>query len=291
MRADLHVHSDASDGSLSPAALRARAASCGVELLALTDHDTLAGFRRLRDSQAPGPRILSGIELSSVWRGIGIHVLGLGVAPEHPAIRFAEAYQQQVRNRRGELIAQRLAKLGLGDDLLDEALAYAGAAQLGRPHFARCLVERGIVADFSQAFDRYLGAGRVGDVKALWPQLDTVIAWITRAGGVALLAHPLKYRLTRTRLRALLGEFRSAGGRGLEVISGSQTRDQTAHLARLAVQHRLLASAGSDFHVPDLPWRELGCSGRLPAEVEPVWQLWPEAGRSDERRGAWLGSH
>lgn len=287
MRVDLHVHSNASDGSLGAAEVRQRAAEHGVELMALTDHDTLAGFRRLRDRISPGPRVLCGVELSSVWRGVGVHVLGLGMAPEHPSTRFAEAYQQQARHRRGHLIAQRLAKLGLGETL-DEARGYAGDAQLGRPHFARCLVERGIVANVAQAFDRYLGAGRAGDVKALWPSLTQVAEWVNKAGGVALLAHPLKYRLTNTRLRALVKEFRAAGGRGLEVISGSQSPDQTAHLARLAREHQLYASVGSDFHVPDLPWRELGCGGALPAGLEPVWQLWPAGRVRDQRRGAVL---
>ena len=277
MRADLHVHSDASDGELSAPALRQRAGEHGVELLALTDHDTLAGFRRLREQAPPGPRVLCGIELSCVWRGASIHVLGLGLVPEHPAIRFAEAYQCRARNRRGRLIAERLAKLGLGD-LLDEARQYAGNAQLGRPHFAQCLVRRGIVADFAQAFDRYLGAGRAGDVKALWPRLEQVIDWITRAGGVALLAHPLKYRMTHTRLRALLGEFRAAGGRGLEVISGQQSADQTAHLARLARAHCWRRRAAI-FMPPGCP----GASWAAPGHCRAGWSRSGSCGRRARR--------
>lgn len=286
MRVDLHAHSRASDGTLTAASVRQRAGEQGVDLLALTDHDTLAGFRQLRDRPSPGPRVLSGAEWSCVWRGIELHVLGLGLVPDHPAIRFAEAYQQQVREARGQKIARRLARLGLGN-LLEAAREQAAGADLTRPHFARCLVERGVVVDEQQAFQRYLGRGRPGHVRTPWPSLKQVVAWIGAAHGVAVLAHPLQYKLTQGRMRCLLEAFRAAGGRGLEVISGQQSADQTAHLSRLARSHGLLASQGSDFHAPGR-WRELGACGPLPQGLDPVWQLWPVGRSSDHRRGIWL---
>lgn len=285
MRVDLHTHSQASDGSLSAVEVYRRALRQGVELLAITDHDTLTGYRQLRDCFEAGPAVVAGLELSCVWRGVGVHILGLGVSPEHAAMRFAEAHQLDARARRAEMIAARLAKAGLGDTLA-AVRELAAPGQVGRPHFARHLVEQGLVADFNEAFDRYLGSGKTGDVKALWPCLPQVVGWIRSAGGVPVLAHPLKYRLTHTRLRLLLSEFQAAGGLAVEVISGRQTADQTLHMSRLCNERGLWASLGSDFHQPDLPWRELGCSGELPVGLKPVWELWQP--QRERRRGAWL---
>lgn len=286
MKVDLHTHSRASDGLLSPEALRRRAGEQGVDLLALTDHDTLAGFRRLRDAPAVGPRVLSGVEWSCQWRGQELHVLGLGLSPDHPTVRLGEAHQRRLREWRGLELARRLARLGLGD-WLEAARRHAAGAELTRPHFARALVEGGVVATEQQAFDRYLRRGRPAHVPLVWPELVQVLAWIRAGEGAAVLAHPLKYRLTGGRLRRLVQEFRSAGGHALEVVSGAQSADQTRHLARLARSHGLLASLGSDFHRPT-PWSEPGRSGRLPEGLTPVWGLWPLDSPRHRRRGIWL---
>lgn len=275
MSIDLHAHSDASDGDLSPLALYQRAAAQGVEVLALTDHDTAQGLRDLR-RQLPGagPRLVSGIELSCVWQGVTLHVVGLGVHIDHPALRFAESCQKVAREGRARLIARRLERFGFRGGL-DGARAIAGRDAVGRPHFAAWLLAQGHVRSMAEAFDRYLGAGKAGDVQATWPGLEQVIYWIRRSGGLAVLAHPLTYRLTRSRMVRLLRAFRDAGGAAIEVVSGVQPIDQTRQLARLAREHGLLASQGSDFHGPRDHWRELGRMSPLPPDCEPLWHAYP----------------
>lgn len=278
MRIDLHCHSNASDGSLEPALLCERALACGVDLLAITDHDTVAGFAAasawLQQQGAP-LRLLPAVEFSCVWQKLSVHVVGLDIDIDSPAARDAVAYFLDARRRRAELIGARLAKLGM-PGACEGALAVAGASQIGRPHFARFLLQRGYVRSEDEAFERYLGAGKAGDVQVLWPTLEEVVAWILAAGGVPVLAHPLKYRQTAARLRRLVAAFKAAGGAALEVVVGRQGADDTRFMAQLCRQHELQASVGSDFHRPGL-WAELGDIGPLPAECEPVWSRWSDA--------------
>ena len=270
MHYDLHTHTTASDGTLAPAELLARAVAHGVTHLAITDHDTVAAYNRL--PARPDLALVPGIELSTRWRRIGVHVLGLGIALDEPTLAAGIAAQQSARQRRAGRIAARLVRAGL-PDLLAAAEALGGGS-VGRPHFAAALVEQGHVTDVRAAFRRYLGAGKPGDVRSEWASLDEVIGWIAAAGGIAVLAHPAQYRLTRTKLRELVADFRAAGGRGLEVVSGRQHPELTARLAELADEAGLLASAGSDFHRPDRPWAELGGCPPLPARCRPVWSAW-----------------
>lgn len=273
---DLHCHSTASDGILSPEALVSRAKSRGVTLLALTDHDTVAGVADARRTGAAvGLEVLPGIEFSACWGQRQVHILGLGLDPGSAELQRAVALRASLRETRARAIAERLEKRGFAG-ALNGAKTLAGDGVLGRPHFARWLVERGYVADAAQAFKRYLGAGKIGDVAVEWPQMAETIASIHVAGGVAVLAHPLKYSLTRSRLKALLLDFAQAGGRGVELVCGLQNPMQTRDLARLLesleLDSPLLCSVGSDFHQPGQPWRELG-RARLPEGVEPVWAL------------------
>ncbi|MEM1112128.1 MAG: PHP domain-containing protein [Pseudomonadota bacterium] len=250
MRIDFHTHSTASDGALSPAQLLARASARDITLLAITDHDTVSGFEeaRLLAAGSDGlPRLVPGIEYSCRWSGVTIHVLGLGMNCEHPAMREGLAQLASARRERGEKTAAKLEALGFAG-ALDGALARAGESQLGRPHFAAWLVDEGHVPDISTAFDKYLGQGKVGDIKAYWPELSLVVHWITAAGGVAIIAHPLKYKFTRMKLSRLIIDFKAAGGQGLEIASGRQTPDQIAQLCRLAREYELEVSLGSDFH-------------------------------------------
>ena len=272
MRADLHTHTLCSDGALSPAQLMADAAAAGVELLSITDHDTLEAWQSLPPIP-PGLRLVSGLELSTRWRRAGIHVVGLGVDPAAPTLAAGVAAQRAARQERARRIGARLAKLGFGD-CYGAACALAEGRPVGRPHFARALVEAGHVADFAQAFRKYLGNGKAGDVKSLWVGMDEAIGWIRDAGGVAVLAHPAKYKLTRMRLNALVSDFAAAGGEAIEVVSGRQTADVTATLAALAHRHGMQASTGSDFHHPDVRWAALGRQTPLPAACTPVWSRW-----------------
>lgn len=273
MRVDLHTHTSASDGALSPVALCERAQARGVELLAITDHDTCAGYREAVAALPAALRLLPAAEFSCQWRNMGVHVVGLGIDVDHAAARDAFETLQQAREQRAVVIGDRLARLGMPGAHAG-ASALAGDSQVGRPHFARFLVEQGYVGSENGAFERWLGSGKPGDVKALWPTLEQVVAWIVAAGGVAVLAHPLKYKLTATRLRLLAGEFAALGGGALEVVAGRQLPDATAHLARVAAQFQLEASVGSDFHAPGQYWSDVGDFAPLPPQCEPVWRRW-----------------
>lgn len=271
---DLHTHSNASDGILSPAALVMRARQRGVTHLALTDHDTVQGLQSARaQAEIEGINLINGIELSCLWAGRGIHVVGLNVDASSVQLQQAIAAQQEARDARGIEIGKRLEKAGI-PEALEGARRLAGDAVLGRPHFARYLVERGFSNSINGAFKQYLGAGKPGDIKHRWPDIADMVAAIRAAGGVAVLAHPAKYELTRTKLRELVAVFKEAGGQAIEVISGQQASNETEALAQITTQFDLYASCGSDFHMPDQPWQELGSFAQLPSSCRPVWQLW-----------------
>lgn len=275
MLIDFHTHTTASDGALTPAEMLGRAAEAGIELLAITDHDTMAGYLAAAALGAKYPNVglVPGVEYSCRWSGTTIHVVGLGMDCEHPAMREGLAMLGQARRERGIKIAQRLEAKGF-QGALAGALAEAGESQLGRPHFASWMVGQGHVKDHSEAFDKYLGQGKTGDVKAFWPELADVVQWIVQAGGAAVIAHPLKYRFTRMKLRRLVIDFREAGGQAIEVLSGRQTPDQIGQLQRLANEFQLEVSAGSDFH-RDGPYSPaLGIElSRLQSPLG-VWQRW-----------------
>lgn len=285
MRVDLHSHTNASDGALSPPDLCRHAQRCGVDLLAITDHDSVEGYRLARNwlkeeaqraNSTPALSLLPAAEYSSVWSSIGVHVVGLGIDSEHPATTEACRFYSGVRRQRADMIGERLAKLGM-PGATEGALALAGSAQVGRPHFARYLVAQRHVRSEEEAFDRYLGAGKPGDIKLLWPELAQVIEWIKTAGGVPTLAHPLKYRLTATRLRKLATEFAASGGEAMEVVVGRQPMQESLFLAQVAQQNRLQASVGSDFHVATTYGAQLGEVAELPKICESVWSRWVRA--------------
>jgi predicted metal-dependent phosphoesterase TrpH len=268
---DLHTHSTASDGRLAPAELVAAARAAGVRRLALTDHDTVAGLPEARVAcEAHGVELIPGLELSCRWKKLDIHVCGLWIDPLHPALARALSSQSERREDRGERIARRLGHKRMPGALAG-ARRVAGEAPLGRPHFARWMVDAGHVPDLNTAFRRWLGAGAPAGVATEWPELAEGIAWLHAAGGLAVLAHPLKYRLTATRLRALLADFAEAGGDGLEVSTVRMPPEERRRLAGLARRNGLRGSAGSDFHGP-VPWQPApGGLPPLPEGLEPVW--------------------
>lgn len=271
---DLHCHSLCSDGILRPQALVSRAKTQGVTVLALTDHDTVAGIDEAQAAaEDEGIRVLPGIEFSCLWNGTGIHIVGLNIDPSHPQMQAAVARQGESREIRAQQIGDKLAKAGI-PGALEGARKKAGDAVIGRPHFAQFLVESGRVSSMNAAFKKYLGAGKVGDVKQVWPSIPEAVGWILASGGVAVIAHPDKYKMTRTKLGRLIAEFAEAGGQAMEVVSGHQAPDLTRNLCQIANKHSLYASCGSDFHVPDQPWQELGAFSALPDDCRPVWELW-----------------
>lgn len=272
MKVDLHTHTNLSDGRLSPAQLIDFARSRSVDMLALTDHDTDKAHSLLPEYIPPDIKIIYGIEFSCQWQGIGIHVLGYGMQPTHPELVTALAFQHQIRRRRSHSICQRLGKLGISG--LDEWLeGFDCEAWVGRPQIARYLVAQGHAKDINRAFKLYLGAGKVGDVRHLWADLSTVVKWITTAGGVAVLAHPARYKMTNAKLRRLLVDFRSAGGAGLEVVSGRQLDTLTHHLHTLARDYGLYVSVGSDMHHPDQSWTDPAHLPILNTVSRPIWEL------------------
>jgi predicted metal-dependent phosphoesterase TrpH len=273
MRIDLHTHSTASDGLLTPNELLDKAAAAGVEMLACTDHDTLAGIRSIIDSAPSGLRLITGVELSATWRKIGVHILGLNIDLDNAVLNAGIARQTIARDQRAIIIAERLEKLGFRGTL-EGAQRIAGGGNVGRPHFARYLTESGQIKDEKEAFKRYLGRGKACDIKNVWATLEEVVQWILSAGGTASLAHPAKYKLSNLKLEELIREFAAAGGQAIEVISGQQEVRITQKLASLASRHNLSASAGSDFHNPDHPWSALGTVAPLPDNCRPVWEGW-----------------
>lgn len=269
---DLHCHSTASDGALSPTEVVWRAAGRGVTVLALTDHDTLAGLDEASiAADEAGVKLVSGVELSCQWQQHTLHIVALNF--DRHAVGFVQALeiQAQARSRRASLIDEQLQKKGC-PSVLEAAKGLSHDGVPGRPHFARALVEAGAIRTEQQAFKRWLGTGKAGDIQTCWPHLTEVLSHIRLAGGVSVLAHPRKYRMSATRLRALVAEFAAAGGDALEVLTGGQARADTDLLAGLCTKSGLKASTGSDFHRPGQPWTELGSLSPLPASLVPVWK-------------------
>ncbi|MBT8047061.1 MAG: PHP domain-containing protein [Xanthomonadales bacterium] len=270
MNIDLHSHTACSDGALNPAALIQRAVENGVETLAITDHDTVDAYRDLGPHEE-SVALIAGIEFSTQWEHTGIHVLGLNIDLDSDAIRTGVRFQSKARLERAQRIGANLEKQGIRD-AFDGAARHSAGHYIGRPHFAQYLVESGQVKSMQAAFKKYLGDGKAGDVRQHWADLPQVIQWIRDANGIAVLAHPLKYKMTRTRLKRLLEAFVREGGQGLEVVSGKQLPHQTAGMAQLCAENEMLASCGSDFHEPGRVWAELGRFPPLPGRLTPVWE-------------------
>lgn len=272
---DLHAHSNCSDGVLSPQALVERAHTNGVSHFSLTDHDTLLGLNEARaQAAALGMTFINGVEISTKWSGHSIHVIGLGFDDTAPVLCAALAELAVARESRGEKIAKKLERHFEIDNVYQKAMALSGGGVIGRPHFARILVEAGMVKNMKVAFDKYLGNGKLADVKLESPTIADAVEWINSAGGIAVLAHPHKYKLTRTKLNTLMSEFASVGGGGVEVSTATTTPDDVQKISKLAIVHNLLASQGSDFHTPDDLWADLGKFAPLPASMTPVWSRW-----------------
>ena len=273
MNADLHCHSTVSDGTLEPEVLAARAKANGVELWALTDHDELGGQQRARDAaRALGLPYLTGVEISVTFIGTTVHIVGLGVDSDDAALRQGLVATRGGRGARALEMADELAKVGI-PGTYQGALAHAGNHELiSRTHFARHLVETGICADTQEVFRRFLVEGKPGFVPHRWATLGDAVGWIVAAGGVAIVAHPARYRFSPNEEYALFTEFKGHGGRGVEVTTGSHTAAEAERYAGTAREFDLLASCGSDFHSPDESRIDLGGLPPLPAGLQPVWE-------------------
>ncbi|MDQ6628099.1 MAG: PHP domain-containing protein [Pseudomonadota bacterium] len=272
MNADLHCHSSVSDGTLLPEAVAARAKANGVELWALTDHDEIAGQRRaLHAAREIGLPALTGTEISVTFAGVAVHVVGLGFDVDDAALVAGLAATRGGREGRAREMAAELAKVGIAD-AYEGALQFVGNPELiSRTHFARFLVESGVCADTQEVFRRFLVETKPGFVPHRWATLRDAVTWITGAGGLAVIAHPARYKFTPTEEYALFTEFKTLGGRGVEVVTGAHSAADAIRYADAAREFDLLASRGSDFHSPEESRIDLGGLPPLPSGLTPVW--------------------
>lgn len=271
--ADLHSHSSVSDGVLTPRDLVARAADRAVELFALTDHDEVSGLEEAAaTARGLDLRFVHGVEISVTWGSTTVHVVGLGIDPDDRRLRRALAGVRSGRTARARQMGEGLAAAGVAD-AYEGALRYVSNPELiSRTHFARFLVDTGVCHDVRDVFKRYLVAGKPGYVPHDWAHLDEAVQWIKASGGVAVLAHPGRYRVGDLKLHELVKEFREAGGVALEVVTSNHTREQVRQFAAMAIEMELEASRGSDFHGPDEAENvELGLVAPLPPGLTPVW--------------------
>ncbi|PWI34062.1 phosphatase [Vibrio albus] len=275
MKIDLHSHTTASDGRFSADALIDRAIGFGVSVLAITDHDTVEGLEpahKYVHENGLDIRIINGIEISTLWENKDIHIVGLNVDPQNQTLCRLVSEQKHRREERAKLIAKRLEKV-TREGIYDEVRAIAGEASITRAHFAQWLIDNGYVDTKPKVFKKYLTRNNPGYVPPNWCSIADAVSAIHAAGGQAVLAHPGRYDLTAKWIKRLIAAFVEAGGDAMEVAQPQQAQHERRNLADYAIQYKLLASQGSDFHYPS-PWMELGRNLWLPSGVEPVWKDW-----------------
>lgn len=274
---DLHCHSTISDGLLTPEELVAYAASKGVKVMALTDHDELGGLLRARAAaNNAGIQFINGVEVSVTWKRQTLHIVGLNIDPEHAELQQAFEAVRTGREMRAKEIALGLAKVGIYG-AYEGAKALAGDAIMTRSHFAQYLVQAGHARNMKSVFKKYMVKGKPGYVDYQWMSLQQAVQLITASKGVAVLAHPGRYDLGFINMHLLLHEFKSYGGTAIEVVTGSHQPPQYQQFAKLAHRFDLKASQGSDYHGPGMSYMEMGRLPDLPEGCVPVWQDWPEA--------------
>ncbi len=273
LNADLHCHSVVSDGTLTPEQLAARAKANGVELWALTDHDEIGGQHRAASAaRAQGMAYLTGVEISVTFADTTVHIVGLGFDPDDPQLAQGLAATRGGRGERAQDMAEQLAQVGI-PGAYEGALQFVGnPALISRTHFARFLVETKVCRDTSEVFRKYLVEGKPGYVPHRWAALGNAVRWITEAGGVAVIAHPARYKFSATEEYALFSEFKAHGGTGVEVVTGSHSAAEYVTYAAMAQEFGLAASRGSDFHSPDESHTDLGALPLLPGHLTPIWE-------------------
>ena len=274
LNADLHCHSVVSDGTLTPEALAARAKANGVQLWALTDHDEIGGQERaMVAAKAEGMKYLTGVEISITFAGKTVHIVGLGFDHKNEALVQGLRNTRGGRSERAKEMSDGLAKVGIVG-AYEGSLKYVGNPELiSRTHFARFLVESGVCKDTSEVFRKYLTENKPGFVPHRWASLENAVSWITGAGGIAVIAHPARYGFTANEEFALFTEFKTHGGRAVEVITGSHSSADALQYADTALEFNLAASRGSDFHSPEESHTDLGTLPWLPGQLTPVWEL------------------
>jgi predicted metal-dependent phosphoesterase TrpH len=273
---DLHCHSTVSDGVLTPSDLVNHAAEKGVRVLALTDHDDVAGLDEAREiAQQHGMRFINGVEISVTWRRRTLHIVGLKINPEYPPLVNGLAEIRAGRHTRAERMAESLEKIGV-HGALEGAYQYSKGGIISRTHFARYLIEKGYAKDTKAVFKHYLVKGKPGYHEHQWASLEDALSWILGAGGIAVIAHPGRYDLGRVTLLELMHEFKTLGGKAIEVVTGSHSVDQYQTFAKLAHQFDLASSTGSDYHGKGQTYIEMGRLPTLPHGCVEVWRDWQE---------------
>ena len=274
---DLHCHSTISDGILPPSELVAHAASRGVKVLALTDHDDMRGLESAHAAAAPlGVQIINGVEISVTWKRRTLHIVGLKIDPESASLKEGLAAIRLGRHTRAEHMAVSLSKVGIHGSL-EGAYQYAKEGIISRTHFARFLVEKGYAKDTKSVFKKFLVKGKPGYFEHEWASLADAVTWIKDSGGIPVIAHPGRYELGRTNMLLLIEEFRALGGKALEVVTGSHTPPMYQEYAKYAKMFDLLSSQGSDYHGKGTSYMDMGCLPALPSSCVPVWHDWEEA--------------
>ena len=273
LNADLHCHSVVSDGTLTPEELAARAKANGVELWSLTDHDEIGGqHRAAAAARSQGMAYLTGTEISVTFAGNTVHIVGLGFDPDNAALAQGLAATRAGRGERAQEMAAQLAQVGI-HGAYEGALKFVGNPELiSRTHFARFLVETQVCRDTNEVFRKYLTEGKPGYVPHRWATLGDTVRWINEAGGLAVIAHPARYKFTANEEYALFSEFKAHGGAGVEVVTGSHTAAEYVTYAAMAEEFGLAASRGSDFHSPDESHTDLGTLPYLPGHLTPIWE-------------------
>ena len=273
---DLHCHSTVSDGVLTPTEIVNHAAEKGVRVLALTDHDDVAGLASARSvAETHGMQFINGVEVSVTWRRRTLHIVGLKINPEYAPLVEGLAKIRAGRHTRAEGMAQALEKVGI-HGALEGAYEYSKGGIISRTHFARFLIEKGYAKDTKAVFKHYLVKGKPGYIEHQWASLEDAMAWIIGSGGVAVIAHPGRYDLGRVTMLELMHEFRALGGEAIEVVTGSHTVDQYQEFAKMAKSFDLASSMGSDYHGKGQTYIEMGRLPSLPSNCLPVWRDWPE---------------
>ncbi len=274
-RYDLHSHTRFSDGKLSPEQLIDRATNFQLDVLAITDHDTTNALdiakRYIQDSGSK-LELINGIEFSTSWQNFEIHIVGLNIDTQNSALQALITSQQVARETRAIGMSQKLAKCGF-DNMLEQAKALAGEGSITRAHFAQVLLNQGSVTKMQSAFDKYIGKGKRAFVKPTWCDITAAVKAIHQAGGVAVIAHPMRYDMTAKWLRRLIIDFKNAGGDAMEIVLPQMNPEQRRLMLSYCLEYELYASLGSDFHYPS-KWSDLGRNLTLPDNCKPVWQLW-----------------
>ena len=271
---DLHTHSFASDGAFSPTDVIKKAKNKGIETIALTDHDTVAGLKEAQQAaNQANINFVNGIEFSTEWNTKPIHVVGLNINPESEYIINAVDQLKELREERANRISHKLKKAGI-DNAYENAKRIAAGGTVTRFHFAQYIIESGHAKNQSDVFKRFLVRNKPGHVAVSWPSLENTIKTINNAGGVAIIAHPMRYKMTATKLRKLIADFKVLNGSAIEVVTGNNNPDEIKLAAQYALTYDIAASIGSDFHNEETSWNQLGKLKPLPKELTPVWELW-----------------